>query len=222
MKTILLVEDNPHIMKINKAALGMEGYGVLTASDAAQCRQVLGQTQVDLIILDIMLPDGDGISLCREIRTVYDTPILFLSALNENADIVAALRAGGDGYLAKPYDISVLLAHVEARLRTAERSQPCIVSGKLRLDPVSMLALVGEQDLLLTQKEFQILLRLVRSRNVPVEKEELYQSVWGCPMLDNSSALYTAISRLNKKLSRACSGLVITSEHAIGYILEEI
>ena len=99
MSTILLVEDNPHIMKINSSCLSMEDYSVLEAADAAQCRYMLSNNDVDLVILDIMLPDGDGISLCREIKAKYDIPILFLSALSENDDIITALRAGGDDYL---------------------------------------------------------------------------------------------------------------------------
>lgn len=112
MSTILLVEDNPHIMKINSSCLSMEDYSVLEAADAAQCRYMLSNNDVDLVILDIMLPDGDGISLCREIKAKYDIPILFLSALSENDDIITALRAGGDDYLPKPYDIQVLIARV--------------------------------------------------------------------------------------------------------------
>lgn len=113
MSTILLVEDNPHIMKINSSCLSMEDYSVLEAADAAQCRYMLSNNDVDLVIFDIMLPDGDGISLCREIKAKYDIPILFLSALSENDDIITALRAGGDDYLPKPYDIQVLIARVE-------------------------------------------------------------------------------------------------------------
>ena len=100
----------------------MEDYSVLEAADAAQCRYMLSNNDVDLVILDIMLPDGDGISLCREIKAKYDIPILFLSALSENDDIITALRAGGDDYLPKPYDIQVLIARVEARLSHSEGS----------------------------------------------------------------------------------------------------
>lgn len=140
MSTILLVEDNPHIMKINSSCLSMEDYSVLEAADAAQCRYMLSNNDVDLVILDIMLPDGDGISLCREIKAKYDIPILFLSALSENDDIITALRAGGDDYLPKPYDIQVLIARVEARLRSVRKDKRYISFGRLRLDTVSMAA----------------------------------------------------------------------------------
>ena len=160
MSTILLVEDNPHIMKINSSCLSMEDYSVLEAADAAQCRYMLSNNDVDLVILDIMLPDGDGISLCREIKAKYDIPILFLSALSENDDIITALRAGGDDYLPKPYDIQVLIARVEARLRSVRKDKRYISFGRLRLDTVSMAAYFADNDLLTTQKEFSILLML--------------------------------------------------------------
>ena len=114
MSTILLVEDNPHIMKINAEALTMYGYEILQAATARECRQALRWHPVDLVVLDIMLPDGDGVELCRELKEQYHVPILFLSALGESRDVVEGLRAGGDDYLAKPYDLGVLAARIEA------------------------------------------------------------------------------------------------------------
>ena len=97
--TVLLVEDNPHIMEINREALLMEGYDVLEAEDGKGCIAVLEARDADLIVLDIMLPDSDGLTLCRQIKARWDIPILFLSALGENAQIIEGLRAGGDDYL---------------------------------------------------------------------------------------------------------------------------
>lgn len=180
MSTILLVEDNPHIMKINSSCLSMEDYSVLEAADAAQCRYMLSNNDVDLVILDIMLPDGDGISLCREIKAKYDIPILFLSALSENDDIITALRAGGDDYLPKPYDIQVLIARVEARLRSVRKDKRYISFGRLRLDTVSMAAYFADNDLLTTQKEFSILLMLARNIAVPCQKPNCTKTCGVC------------------------------------------
>ena len=104
---ILLVEDNPHIMEINSETLTMEGYEVVEAPDGKTCLSVLQSQQIDLAILDIMLPDADGLELCRQIKREHDIPIIFLSALGENSQIIDGLRAGGDDYLPKPYDLGV-------------------------------------------------------------------------------------------------------------------
>ena len=153
-KLILLVEDNPHIMAINDAALHMRGYRTLQAETAHKCRELLCFHAVDLIVLDILLPDGDGVALCREIKQEYDVPILFLTAMGENEDIVKGLTAGGDDYLTKPYDLEVFMARVEARLRAAHPKERAVRLGPLRMNLLSGRAYIGETDLNLTQKEF--------------------------------------------------------------------
>lgn len=222
MNTVLLVEDNPHIMKINHTALMMEGYHILEAATVAECMEILKEKEVDLIILDIMLPDGNGIELCTEIKTKYEIPILFLSALGENKDIITALRAGGDDYLPKPYDIEVLIARVEARIRSSHKSKRMIQFGNLKFDAVSRIVFYKERELTLTQKEFSILLQLVRNSGQITTKEDLYESVWGRPMLNDSSALYTSVSRLNAKLSEEHAEIKISYLRRKGYVLEAV
>lgn len=220
--TILLVEDNPHIMEINREALAMEGYTVLEATDGRACMNQLAAHDVDLIMLDIMLPDTDGLTLCRSIKEQYGTPILFLSALGENAQIIEGLRAGGDDYLPKPYDIGVLLARIEARLRAAGSVKRFVRFGSLRLDTVSMIAYVNDADLLLTQKEFLLLLSLAKSVNRLVSKEALYREVWGADPGESHTVIYTTVSRLNKKLDDAAAGLRVVLHRGEGYVLEHI
>ena len=221
MNTILLVEDNPHIMKINYTSLMMEGYHILRAVNAAECLQVLRTSDVDLIILDIMLPDGNGVELCTQIKREFEIPILFLSALGENEDIIAALHAGGDDYLTKPYDINVLIARVEARLRAINKEKRFLRFGSLRFDTEARLCDLDGRELPLSQKEFSILLRLARSNGQAVSKETLYDSVWGTPLPDDNTALYTAISRLNTKLEKEHTGITISYLRERGYALEE-
>ena len=220
--TILLVEDNPHIMEINREALVMENYTVLEAADGRACMEQLASYDVDLAVLDIMLPDSDGLALCRRIKELYDTPVLFLSALGENGQIVEGLRAGGDDYLPKPYDIGVLLARIEARLRSAKRSKRFIGWRGLRLDTVSMIARQGENDLLLTQKEFLLLTSLIKNANRLVSKEELYREVWGADPGESHSVIYTTVSRLNGKLDDASTGLRVILHRGEGYALEQV
>lgn len=217
-ETILLVEDNPHIMAINAEVLSGEDYRVLQAMDGKTCMALLKENDVDLIVLDIMLPDADGLALCGRIKAEYDVPILFLSALGENAQIIEGLRAGGDDYLPKPYDIGVLLARIEARLRADRRGKRVLSFGALRLDTVSMLGYAGERDLLLTQKEYLLLLTLMQNGDRLIGKDELYETVWGASPGGDHSALYTAVSRLNKKLDGSFVRVVF--HRGEGYALE--
>lgn len=222
MNRILLVEDNPHIMKINHTALMMEGYRVLEAGSAAECLHILDTEDVNLIVLDIMLPDGNGVALCEQIKQKYEVPILFLSALGENKDIIAALHAGGDDYLPKPYDINVLLARVEARLRSAHTTKRIFTFDALKFDTVARRCFFGDLDLMLTQKEFSLLLLLARSNGQVVSKEKLYQFVWGSDLSGDSTALYTAVSRVNTKLKTGNVPIIIVYMRERGYTLEAI
>ena len=151
-------------MAINDAALHMRGYRTLQAETAHKCRELLCFHAVDLIVLDILLPDGDGVALCREIKQEYDVPILFLTAMGENEDIVKGLTAGGDDYLTKPYDLEVFMARVEARLRAAHPKERAVRFGPLQMNLLSGRAYIGETDLNLTQKEFAALLYLALLR----------------------------------------------------------
>lgn len=221
MNTILLVEDNPHILRINAEVLGLRGYEVLRASTAAEARGHLQWHPVDLIVLDIMLPDANGLDLCRELKKQYHVPILFLTALGENQDVVEGLRAGGDDYLSKPYDLEVFVARVEARLRERNDNRRHVSYGCLRLDTVSLTGFVNGQDIQLTQKEFTVLLLLAQNAEHRVPSIELAREVWGDGADQENSALWTLVSRLRKKLRSEESRLEIASLRG-GYLLEQL
>ena len=222
MSTILLVEDNPHILHINAEVLGLRGYEVLQAASAAEARRQLQWHPVDLIVLDIMLPDASGLDLCRELKAGYHIPILFLTALGENGDVVEGLRAGGDDYLAKPYDLEVFMARIEARLREKSDSRRYVSYGPLKLDTVSLAGYVNGRDILLTQKEFTVLLLLARNAGRPVSRAELLREAWSAEPEKENTALWTLISRLRKKLGGDVSRLEIASLRGGGYLLEQL
>ena len=206
-KLILLVEDNPHIMAINDAALHMRGYRTLQAETAHKCRELLCFHAVDLIVLDILLPDGDGVALCREVKQEYDVPILFLTAMGEN--------------LTKPYDLEVFMARVEARLRAAHPKERAVRLGPLQMNLLSGRAYIGETDLNLTQKEFAALLYLARHPNRSVSAQELYEAVWQQPMGADPHAVRMTISRLKQKLGGEDARVTVNSYRSSGYRLEE-
>ena len=222
MSTILLIEDNPHIMKINAEVLSLRGYNILKAGTAAEAREQLRWHPVDLIVLDIMLPDGNGIELCREIKGQYHTPIIFLTALGENSDVVEGLRAGGDDYLSKPYDLEVLIARIEARLRSDANERRYVCYGNLKLDTVSFIGYINNPDIHLTQKEFTVLLILAQNAEHKVSQAELVREVWGTESETENRILWTLISRLRKKLQSEESRLEISSLRGGGYLLEQL
>jgi DNA-binding response OmpR family regulator len=222
---ILLVDDNMDILDTMKQWLTMRGYGILTASDIKSAREIFpspvscDSPRPDLIVLDIILPDGSGLDLCREIRGAADIPVLLLTALGENCDIVAGLRAGGDDYVPKPFDFNVLEARIEALLRRSERKSPAeLAFGNLKLNVEFRSAFFDDTDLLLTPKEFAILKLLAQNMNRYVQADEIYKAVWTMETMGDLRAVRQKIYCIRRKLSqRKGHGVEIESERNIGY-----
>lgn len=201
--TILMIEDNPDILRANAAELRMENYRVLEA-DTLEAGRVLAQReQPDLLLLDILLPDGSGLDYCREIFGQNAPRILFLSAMNAPEDVIAGLRAGGDDYMTKPYLMQELLARVEALLRRTQIGQPVPESlrvGSLELNGTAGRAYLAGQDLLLTHMEYTLLEYLARNMDRYLSAEELYQKLWDMEAVSDVRTVWEHISRLRKKL----------------------
>lgn len=220
--TILIVEDDHNIRNANRLALELEGYHVIEAETLSKGRRLVEELSPDLIIMDILLPDGNGLSYSEELRGRSGIRILFLSALNTKADLIAGLRAGGDDYITKPYDIDELILRVEALLRRGkllglEESLQSI--GKLVLNHTSRRAFLNGEDLMLKPKEFSILLILINNYETTISAAELYEKVWGMDMAGDARTVKEHISRIRSKLGKT-SGISILSERGRGYRLE--
>lgn len=216
---VFLIEDNQDIVCINRQALLAAGYRVEDAATLGEARDMLPSLSPSLIILDIILPDGSGLALCREIRALAATPVLFLTSLGDSVQIVEGLRAGGDDYLTKPYDMSVFLARVEAQLRRWGMSREEVV-GRLRLDIISQRAYYKDRDLLLKPKEFALLLTLLRGRDRYHQPEVLFAQVWGMDATEDVRTVQVHLSRLRRKLDEAGMYYQITYVLGRGYRLE--
>lgn len=217
--TILIIEDDYNIRSANRAALELEGYKVLEADTLSKGRQIVEDSLLDLIILDILLPDGNGLLYCEELRGKSGIRILFLSALNTKSDLLAGLRAGGDDYMAKPYDMDELLLRVEALLRRGKNigiKEPAILPYGLEMNYVSRRVLHNGRDLLLKPKEFSLLELLIQSQGRTVPVEELYEKVWNMNTAGDIRTVKEHISRIRGKLGRS-STLTIVSERGKGY-----
>jgi DNA-binding response OmpR family regulator len=216
---ILLVEDNKQILFGNERMLKRRGYDVMTALTLNEAKERISEVMPDAIILDIMLPDGSGLDFMRELRVTSNVPVLLLTGLTTPEDIVRGLSDGGDDYLTKPYDFGVFMARIEALLRRAKLLTEVIQKGSVKLNVLLGQAFVGNEDLLLTQKEFALLLLFVQNEEKVITAEVLSERVWKLPFTGNTQAIKSAISRLRKKLEN--SDYTVSSLRNEGYIFEK-
>lgn len=225
MVTVLLVEDDENILRTNRRILEREGYTVLCARTLKAARELLVWNTPDALVLDIMLPDGNGLAFCEEIRPALSAPVLFLTALDEKSEIIEGLVAGGNDYITKPYDVDEFLARINAQLRFVWMNQwnagrhGRLIRDTLMLDLTAQRAYLDGKDMLLTQKEYSLLLLLARSEGKTLSSEYLYRSVWNLPMNDNRT-LKKHISTVRKKLEEGKCKYTIASVYGKGYTFE--
>ena len=220
MKTILCVEDELRILRNNYKVLAEAGYTVLAAPTLARARECLENHKPDAIVLDIMLPDGNGLEYLKELRAQGNQiPVIMLTAWNRNADIARGLDMGADDYVGKPFTYDVLLSRLRKMLAHAERVPERIMRGPLTLDMLSGQAFLADEDLLLAKKEFAMLLLFVQNESKIMSGEYLYEKVWKQPMNMDDSAIKSAVYRLRKKI--AGFGYTIITEYGEGYRFEK-
>jgi DNA-binding response OmpR family regulator len=197
---ILIVEDDKRLSYINSYALKSEGYKVHAAFTLAEARESLEQTKYDVILLDVMLPDGSGIDFCQKIRGDTAAYIIFLTSMTETSGEMDGLVAGGDDYLKKPYSIELLCERVKKALRRKQEIPEFITAGSLTLDTIALQAFIEGKDLLLSHKEFALLLLFSKNTEKIMSAAYLYEKVWGHPMYGSDGAIKNMIYKLRKKL----------------------
>ena len=214
---ILIVEDDGDILAANRDLLVLEGYEVTCARTIAAGRDAVVRANPDLVILDILLPDGNGLDLCRELREESDVRILFLSALNTPSDVVEGLRRGGDDYLGKPYLTEELLLRVEALLRRGPRlSRPPVTrTGPLEWHVAARQVFADGQDLLLSPHEYVVLGLLCQAQDCWLSADEIYREAWNANPNGDVHVVHNHVSSLRRKL--APHGVVIESRRGQGY-----
>jgi DNA-binding response OmpR family regulator len=203
---VLVVDDEKMIRSLLKMSLQRMGYEVTTADDGAEALELFQTQSFDLILLDILMPNVDGFTVCSELRRVSDVPIVMLTALNRPDDIVRGLELGADNYITKPFTFKEVEARIRAILRRTTNkieAEPVQVleHGDVRLDGGMRAATVGGNLVELTRTEYQLLHYLMSHVDLPVSKEDLLERVWGYEAADtNSNIVELAIRRLRKKL----------------------
>ncbi len=224
MQNILLIEDDKSLNRGIRFKLSKEGYGVFSCQSITEARQILKEQSIDLVILDVILPDGNGFDFCQEMRKHSNTLLIFLSACDEEVDIVAGLDMGGDDYMTKPFSLTVLMSKINALLRrnTALASGK-LVSKDLTFYPETMKVYKKNIEILLSKTELKLLSYFMNHPQKMITKEQLLAEIWDIDGLfvDPNTAAVN-VRRLREKIedNPANPGYIQTIR-GIGYIWKE-
>lgn len=207
---ILVADDDREIVQLIKESLDEEGFEVVTAYNGREAFEKVNQSQPNLVILDIMMPELDGLEVCRRVRQELSAPIILLSAKSREIDKVVGLEVGADDYLTKPFSINELIARVKAHLRRERRVQPTqqpssptnniIYYDDISINKDTYEVLKGDQPITLSTKEFQILLYLIENRNIVLSREQIYDAIWGNSEFGDLNTVTVHIKNIRAKL----------------------
>ena len=218
---ILVVDDEPQILRALQATLRGAGYVVDSAATAQEAVTTAAAHPPEAVILDLVLPDGDGTDVARELRTWSDAPIIVLSAVGEERQKIAALDAGADDYVTKPFSVDELLARLRAVMRrSAPAQEPVIEIGDMRIDVADRVVTVGGERVKLSPHEFDLLRVLAQNRGKLLTHRTLLREVWGPAYQVEAHYLHVYISHLRKKIEPdPASPRYLLTEPGAGYRL---
>jgi DNA-binding response OmpR family regulator len=204
MKKILLVEDELRMRMIVRDYLENEGYEVIEAKDGMEALNAFHNNEVDLILLDLMIPFLDGFGVCREIRTKSDIPIIIITAKEEDDDKIRGFDLGADEYVTKPFSPKVLVARVKSLLKRVEGNiggkDNILRAGIIEINKMSYEVTVDNQIIILSPKEYELLLFLIRNKNKVMTRELILDNVWGYDYFGDLRTVDTHIKKLRNKL----------------------
>ncbi len=219
---ILIVDDEPQLRRVMKTSLTANGYEAYEAPSGEEALNALRSNDPDLILLDLNMPGMGGMAACRELRASSDVAIIVLSVRDSERDKIAALDAGADDYITKPFSVNELLARIRANLRRLpsqnEQNQPAFVSDDLSVDFATRQVTARGNPVRLTPKEFELLQHLMANANKPVTHRKLLQTLWGPDYGDEVEYLRVFVSQLRKKLEAdPAHPRYIVTEPWVGY-----
>jgi two-component system, OmpR family, KDP operon response regulator KdpE len=218
-RRILIVDDEMQILRGLKLVLREAGFDPVAAATAEEALDLASLRSPDAAIVDLVLPDGDGVEICREIRSWSQMPLIVLSAIEDEDRKVAALEAGADDYVTKPFSPRELIARLEAALRRAPGTptDPRLEAGDLTIDLADRLVELGGSEIHLTPIEYDLLRRLALNRGRLLTHRTLLSEVWGPNYVDDTQVLRTHIANLRRKIDPDGSRRLIRTETGVGY-----
>jgi two-component system response regulator MprA len=219
--TVLIAEDDEEIRTALERILAYEGYTTIVANDGAAALEAVAARRPDVVVLDVMMPFVDGLTVCRRMRDKGDrTPVLMLTARQELPDRVAGLDAGADDYLPKPFELDELLARLRALLRRAGDSDDVVLTtGEITLDPRRHEVRRGGEPIELTRTEFEILHLLMRNESIVLERPVMYDRIWGYDFEPSSRSLDVHVGYLRRKLEAGGHSRVIDTVRGVGFVI---
>ncbi|GLB61145.1 response regulator transcription factor [Cytobacillus sp. NCCP-133] len=220
MQNILIIDDEADMRNLIEMYLGNSGFQCFTAENGSEAYNILKNTAIDFVILDIMMPEEDGYEVCSRIRGNSEIPIIFLSAKGEEWDKVKALQLGGDDYIVKPFTPGELIARINAVLRRtggAKSDTGFLKIGKITLDKIARKVTVEGKAIPLTLKEFELFLFFIEHKNQALSREQLLERVWGIQYTGSLRTVDTHIKTLRMKLG---VGDYIQTVWGVGYKFE--
>lgn len=219
LSKILVVDDEMKIREIIKKYAVFEGHEVTEASGGLEAVRLCREKDFDIIILDIMMPDLDGFSVCREIRKSSQTPVIMLSARGEEYDKIHGFEVGVDDYVVKPFSPKELMMRVAAIIKRSSANDAEVVKiGKLKIDFTGRIVTIDGKNVDLTPKEYDLLFYLVKNRGIALTREKLISNVWGYDFFGDDRTLDTHIKLLRKNLGEYSSYIVTL--RGVGYRFE--
>ena len=217
---VLVIEDEEDIASFIKRGLVLKGYDVDVASTGSEGLDILRDRPPDVILLDLMLPEVDGIEICRRVRAVSDVPVIMLTALDSVKDKVKGLEAGADDYITKPFSFDELTARLVAALRRRDTPAETLQVGDLVIRPASREVERSGRPVLLTKREYDLLEYLARNAGKVVDRQTLFERVWGYELDIDSDPIKVYIRYLRRKLNENGEEDMIHSVRGVGYMLK--
>jgi two-component system response regulator MprA len=221
-ETILVIEDEERIVQFLQRGLTYEGYDVKTALDGESGLDLAEVSPPDLVVLDVMLPELDGLEVCRQLRQTGDVPILMLTAKDAVEDRVRGLDAGADDYLVKPFALDELLARIRALLRRTKSEVPPVLNyDDLKLDTGTHQAFRGDRPVDLTAKEYELLELFLRHPRQVLTRDVIFDRVWSYDFGGESNIIEVYVRYLRQKLEANGEPRLIHTVRGVGYVLRE-